>query len=128
MSVEVRVPAFGESVKEGVIVRWLKNTGDYVRKDEDLVEIETDKATSPLPSPASGKLTVTVPEGKKVLIDAVIANIDEKATAPAASSAQSKPASAKATPEPEKAAAAKPSGVAAPAPAAPPMSPAARVL
>lgn len=123
MPVEVRVPAFGESVKEGVIVRWLKNTGDYVRKDEDLVEIETDKATSPLPSPAAGRLTVTVPEGKKVLIDAVIANIDDKAPAPAA--APVKPAPEPAKPAPSSA---KPVGEATSAREAAPMSPAARVL
>ena len=123
MPVEVRVPAFGESVKEGVIVRWLKNSGDYVQKDEDLVEIETDKATSPLPSPASGKLTVTVPEGKKVLIDAVIGNIDEKAPAPAKSAEPAKPAPAAAKPAPQS-----PKPAATPTAAAPPMSPAARVM
>ena len=42
--------SFGESVKEGVIVRWMKKAGDYVRADEDLVEIETEKATSAIPA------------------------------------------------------------------------------
>src|SRR5258707_443919 len=99
MPVEVKVPSFGESIKEGVIVRWLKKAGDYVRADEDLVEIETEKATSAVPSPAAGDLNITVPEGRKVLIGAVIGQIDDKATVPV-SKLPSKPA-AKA-PEPAK--------------------------
>lgn len=123
MAVEVRVPSFGESIKEGVIVRWLKSAGDYVQKDEDLVEIETDKATNPLPSPAAGTLSITVPEGKKILIDAVIGAIDEKAPAPAKAptgTVRAKPESAPA--------AAKPAPPPKPSAQAPPMSPAARVL
>jgi pyruvate/2-oxoglutarate dehydrogenase complex dihydrolipoamide acyltransferase (E2) component len=65
MTVEILVPSFGESVKEGVIVRWLKKSGEYVRSDEDLLEIETDKATNAIPAPASGRLQITVPEGAK---------------------------------------------------------------
>ncbi len=82
MSVEVQVPSFGESIKEGVIVRWLKKTGDFVRADEDLLEIETDKATNAVPAPASGQLQIVVPEGRKVLIGAVVAQIDDTVTAP----------------------------------------------
>jgi 2-oxoglutarate dehydrogenase E2 component (dihydrolipoamide succinyltransferase) len=122
MAVEVRVPSFGESIKEGVIVRWLKNAGDYVQKDEDLVEIETDKATNPLPSPASGKLAITVPEGKKILIDAVIGNIDENAPAPTKSPTNNAPV---AKPSP---AAVQPTASSNPSVQAPFMSPAARVL
>src|SRR5262245_8217526 len=122
MAVEVRVPSFGESIKEGVIVRWLKNAGDYVQKDDDLVEIETDKATNPLPSPASGILSITVPEGKKILIDAVIGSIDEKAPAPATAPTNNAPA---AKPAP---AAVQPAPPLKPRAETPPMSPAARVL
>lgn len=82
MPVEVKVPSFGESIKEGVIVRWFKKSGDYVRADEDLLEIETDKATNAVPSPASGELQITVPEGRKVLIGAVVAQIDDTVAAP----------------------------------------------
>jgi 2-oxoglutarate dehydrogenase E2 component (dihydrolipoamide succinyltransferase) len=123
MSVEVKVPSFGESIKEGVIVKWLKKAGEYVRVDEDLVEIETEKATSAVPSPAAGALNVTVPEGRKVLIGAVIGQIDEKAQAPAGKpkAAAKAPEAPKREPEPKKE----------PAPAkdgqTPAMSPAARV-
>src|SRR5580765_2929397 len=95
MPVEVKVPSFGESIKEGVIVKWLKNAGAYVRADEDLVEIETEKATSAVPSPAAGALNISVPEGRKVMIGAVIGQIDEKAQAP-----PGKPAPAAKPPEP----------------------------
>jgi 2-oxoglutarate dehydrogenase E2 component (dihydrolipoamide succinyltransferase) len=93
MSVDVKVPSFGESIKEGVIIRWLKKTGDWVRADEDLLEIETEKATSAVPAPASGKVNVTVPEGRKVLIGAVIGQIDETAPAPATAPAPGRKAS-----------------------------------
>src|SRR5580658_2447193 len=83
MSVEIKVPSFGESIKEGVIIRWLKKSGERVRADEDLLEIETEKATSAVPSPAAGELNITVPEGRKVLIGAVIGQIEESAAAPA---------------------------------------------
>jgi 2-oxoglutarate dehydrogenase E2 component (dihydrolipoamide succinyltransferase) len=125
MPVEVRVPSFGESIKEGVIVRWLKNAGDYVQKDEDLVEIETDKATSPLPSPASGVLTITVPEGKKILIDALIGSIDDKATVPAKTTTNNSVPASKPVPV---AAAAKPAAANPASSQPPPMSPAARVF
>jgi 2-oxoglutarate dehydrogenase E2 component (dihydrolipoamide succinyltransferase) len=128
MAVEVRVPSFGESIKEGVIVCWLKNAGDYVQKDEDLVEIETDKATNPLPSPASGKLAITVPEGKKILIDAVIGSIDDKAAAPAKAASGNNVPSAKPAPPPP-APTERQTPPAKPATGSPPpMSPAARVL
>jgi 2-oxoglutarate dehydrogenase E2 component (dihydrolipoamide succinyltransferase) len=127
MSVEVKVPSFGESIKEGVIVKWLRQSGDYVRSDEDLVEIETEKATSAVPSPAAGTLNVTVPEGRKVLIGAVIGQVDDKATMPISkfpSKSGTKPAEQpKREPEPK--------NEPPPAPMkdgqSPPMSPAARV-
>ncbi len=127
MSVDVKVPSFGESIKEGVIVAWLKKTGDYVRADEDLVEVETEKATSAIPSSAAGTLNITVPEGRKVLIGAVIGQIDEKATVPVsklpAKQAVKPPEPAKREPEPKKGPTAAPTKDG----AAPAMSPAARV-
>ena len=118
MPVDVKVPSVGESITEGVIVRWLKQTGDVVRTDDPLLELETEKATTEIPSPTSGKLNVLVAAGKKVLIGSVIASIDESVVPAAA-----KPAAVPAKTEKK-----------APAPAsvdgksAPPMSPAARVL
>jgi len=56
MSVEIRVPALGESVSEATIGKWYKQSGDKVQIDEPLVELETDKVTVDVPAPASGTL------------------------------------------------------------------------
>src|SRR5437016_6231379 len=53
MPVEIKVPAAGESVTEGILSRWLKKDGDYVKADEPVVELETDKATQEVPAPAA---------------------------------------------------------------------------
>jgi len=129
MPVDVMIPSVGESITEGVIVRWLKQNGEFVRQDEPLFELETEKATSEIPSPASGVVQIAVPPGKTVQVGAVVGRIDEKAPAPAAAvSAKPQP-----TPEP-KVPAARP---APPQPssvpqgdgaATPALSPAARVL
>ena len=56
MSIEIRVPALGESVTEATVGKWFKNSGDAVNADEPLVELETDKVTLEVPAPASGVL------------------------------------------------------------------------
>jgi pyruvate/2-oxoglutarate dehydrogenase complex dihydrolipoamide acyltransferase (E2) component len=53
---EIRMPALGVGMEEGLLIRWLKQPGDIVAADEGIAEIETDKATVELPSPASGRL------------------------------------------------------------------------
>lgn len=97
MAVDVLVPAVGESVKEGMIHRWVKQDGDYVKMDEVLVELETDKATVEIVAQASGALKILKKAGETVLVGTPIANIDTNASAPAASAAVSKPADAKAS-------------------------------
>src|SRR6478672_11539285 len=57
MPVELKVPEVGESITEVQIAQWRKQVGDRARKDENLVEIESDKATVELPAPVSGTLT-----------------------------------------------------------------------
>jgi 2-oxoglutarate dehydrogenase E2 component (dihydrolipoamide succinyltransferase) len=57
MAVELKIPEAGESITEVQIGRWLKSEGDFVRQDESLVELETDKASMELPAPAAGRLT-----------------------------------------------------------------------
>jgi 2-oxoglutarate dehydrogenase E2 component (dihydrolipoamide succinyltransferase) len=79
MSVEIKVPSVGESITEGVLSRWLKKNGDTVRADEPVLELETEKATTEIAAPASGKLVTTVPEGKTVTIGAVVGRIEESA-------------------------------------------------
>jgi 2-oxoglutarate dehydrogenase E2 component (dihydrolipoamide succinyltransferase) len=82
MSIEVKVPSVGESITEGNLARWLKKDGDVVQADEPLFELETEKATGEVPAPAAGKLHITVPEGQKVKIGAVVGEIDAAASAP----------------------------------------------
>jgi 2-oxoglutarate dehydrogenase E2 component (dihydrolipoamide succinyltransferase) len=109
MPVDVKIPQLGESITEAEIVRWLKADGESVAVDDPLAEIETDKATAELPSPASGILQIVVPEGSTVKPGDVVARIQEgKAkgeTKPAAPAAPDE-AAARA---PQSAAAAKPS-------------------
>ena len=57
MPVELKVPAVGESITEVQIAKWLKSEGDHVEQDENICEIETDKATVELPAPVTGVLT-----------------------------------------------------------------------
>lgn len=75
-TVEVTVPAMGESVAEGTLSSWMKQPGDAVSKDETLVEIETDKVAVEVPSPIDGVLTeIVVSEGETVEIGTLIARI-----------------------------------------------------
>jgi 2-oxoglutarate dehydrogenase E2 component (dihydrolipoamide succinyltransferase) len=126
MPIEVKVPQVGESIQEGVISRWLKKNGDLVRRDEPLLELETEKATSEIPSPATGILTISIPEGKTVRVGSTIGNIEEKNIPPATppKNGSGKPPAAKA--EPAKSQAGGTTTV--DGRQAPPLSPAARVM
>src|SRR5712692_2619550 len=77
MPIEIKVPSVGESITEGVLSRWLKKNGENVRADEPVLELETEKATTEVAAPASGKLVTTVPEGKTVAIGTVVGRIEE---------------------------------------------------
>jgi len=69
MPISIVVPQLGESVAEGTVSKWLKAVGDRVRKEEPLVEIQTDKINVEIPSPAEGVLEkIVVPEGTTVLV------------------------------------------------------------
>ncbi|MHA6345006.1 2-oxoglutarate dehydrogenase complex dihydrolipoyllysine-residue succinyltransferase [Roseivivax sp. CAU 1761] len=78
MTTEVRVPTLGESVTEATVATWFKKPGDSVAEDEMLCELETDKVTVEVPSPASGKLDdIVAQEGETVGVDALLATIAE---------------------------------------------------
>src|SRR6266581_6813847 len=118
MTFEVRIPTLGESVTEGVIVRWAKQDGEAVKPDDVLLELETDKASMELPAERAGVLRIVKPAGEKVAVGELVARIEEDGGARAAAPAAPKPAPA--PPEP----AVKPPPVAPelapkPAPAAP---------
>jgi 2-oxoglutarate dehydrogenase E2 component (dihydrolipoamide succinyltransferase) len=96
---EVKVPQAGESISEGTLNRWLKPDGAYVKVDEPLYELGTDKATQEVAAPVAGVLKVLVPEGQTVQVGAVVAKIDTDAKAPATQPAPKPAAAAPATTE-----------------------------
>lgn len=80
MSVDIKVPALGESVTEATVAKWFKATGDTVAVDEALVELETDKVTVEVNAQVAGALkTITAIEGTDVQVDAVLGVIEESA-------------------------------------------------
>lgn len=80
MPVQVIMPQFGESVVEGTITRWLKKPGDPVERYEALVEVNTDKVDTEVPSPASGVLLeILVPEGTTTTAGTLLAMISGEA-------------------------------------------------
>ena len=84
MLVEVKVPALSESVAEATLLSWHKKQGDFVKRDENLIDVETDKVVLELPAPASGVLTKVIKgDGGTVASNEVIATIDTDAKAPA---------------------------------------------
>jgi 2-oxoglutarate dehydrogenase E2 component (dihydrolipoamide succinyltransferase) len=120
MSLDIKVPAFGESITSANVARWHKPDGSTVRKGETLVTFETDKVSSELESPADGVLTIIVPEGTEVSIGAVIASVAEGAAAPVAEASR---LPAPQTPAPAPTAAPTPEVIPAPNPAAAPITP-----
>jgi 2-oxoglutarate dehydrogenase E2 component (dihydrolipoamide succinyltransferase) len=85
MTVDIVIPALGESITEATILRWTKGAGEAVERDEIVVEIETDKATMELAAPETGILSeILKGEGEKVLIGDVIARVTPGAQAPRA--------------------------------------------
>jgi 2-oxoglutarate dehydrogenase E2 component (dihydrolipoamide succinyltransferase) len=84
MATDVQVPALGESITEGTLAQWLKKPGEAVAQDEPIASLETDKVTVEVPSPVAGVLAEqVVKEGDTVAVGAVIARIDEGASAAA---------------------------------------------
>ena len=90
---EVKVPSVGESITSGLLGVWSKPDGAYVKAGEPLFEIETDKVTSEVVAESAGVLKHLVKQGDTVKIGQVVANIDEKAPAPAEAAAPAKKSS-----------------------------------
>ncbi len=138
MATDIVIPTIGESVTEGVIAAWLKQPGDWVERDETVLELETDKVTMEVPAPAAGVLGEhSFGAGDTVEVGAVVSTIDESATKPepVAASAESGKADAgpsqsdkpaPSAPQPSKSEAPKPEapkpGPATPSPAPAPSS------
>ena len=83
MAYEFKLPDLGEGLTEGEVARWLVAEGDEVTEDQPLVEIQTDKTTVEIPSPAAGKVAqILVEEGKVVPVGTVLVVIGEDGAAP----------------------------------------------
>ena len=76
MAVEIIVPSPGESITQVQIAKWLVSDGDVVEKDQEVVEIDSDKASFPLTAPENGILKIVVAEGDTVEVGATIARVD----------------------------------------------------
>ena len=83
MSIEMKIPAVGESITEVTLSKWIKNNGDYVQMDEIIAELESDKATFELTAEKAGVLITKASEGDTIAIGSVVCAIDDKAAAPA---------------------------------------------
>ena len=74
--IEVKVPSPGESITEVEIANWLVSSGDYVEKDQEICEIDSDKATLTINAEESGEINIVVEAGEMVAVDTVICKID----------------------------------------------------
>ena len=106
MILEMKVPSPRESISEVEIANWLVQTGDYVEKDQEIAEVDSDKATLALPAEASGVIELLVEPGTTVAVGQVVAKIDTSAAAPAGGAKTAAPATASAAPAAAPAAAA----------------------
>jgi 2-oxoisovalerate dehydrogenase E2 component (dihydrolipoyl transacylase) len=100
---QIKMPQLGESVTEGTVDHWLKHEGDFVKRDEPLVEVVTDKVNAEIPSPFEGTLVkISAAEGETVRVGSVIGQIEvagagtpaTAATAPKAAQTEAPPAPA----------------------------------
>jgi 2-oxoisovalerate dehydrogenase E2 component (dihydrolipoyl transacylase) len=84
----IKMPQLGESVTEGTVDKWLKQEGDFVKRDEPLVEVVTDKVNAEVPSPFEGTLVkINISEGTTVAIGTEIAQMEVAGAAPEAQQA-----------------------------------------
>jgi pyruvate dehydrogenase complex dihydrolipoamide acetyltransferase long form len=98
---ELKMPKLGESVTEGTIGKWLKQPGEKVEKYDLLVEVQTDKVNTEIPSPVAGTLKdVKVKEGETVPIGTLLATFETAESADAPAAAAAPPAAA--TPAPQR--------------------------
>ena len=78
MTIEIKVPAMGESVTEATVARWFKKEGESVARDEPMLELETDKVTVEVPAPAAGSIeSISVQAGATVQVGAILGSIAE---------------------------------------------------
>ena len=85
MIIELKIPSAGESITEVAIGNWLIEDKTYGEKDQEIAEVESDKATLPLIAPDSGMINILIPAGAKANVGDVAGTVDTSAKAPAQS-------------------------------------------
>jgi 2-oxoglutarate dehydrogenase E2 component (dihydrolipoamide succinyltransferase) len=90
--IDIKVPTVGESISEVTLLRWVKNTGDYVERDEVIAELESEKATFEVNAEQAGVLKQSANEGDTLKIGDVLASIDETAAKPQGAATNGTPA------------------------------------
>ncbi len=91
----IQMPQLGETIIEGTILKWLKQEGEHIERDEPLFEISTDKVDTEVPSPVSGVLTrILVAEGSTVAVKTDLAEITDDGASTASSASVAAPAAA----------------------------------
>ena len=96
--ISIKVPTVGESITEVTLLKWTKPEGAWVDRDEVIAELESEKATFEVNAEQAGTLHHKATEGDSILIGAVLADIDDKATKPAGEVAKPAPAAAPTAP------------------------------
>lgn len=99
MAVDIKIPSVGESISEVTLAEWLKEDGDYVEMDENIAELESDKATFELPAEKSGILRIKAEEGDTIEIGAIVGVIEEGEAPEGSDSDDSKEETAAGKPE-----------------------------
>lgn len=102
MSIEVKIPAVGESISSGIVSVWHKKSGEHVNAGDPLFTLETDKVSTEIVAEQAGILETRVAEGQEVKIGEVVATIDENATTSASPNAASTPTQADSKPDPNR--------------------------
>src|SRR3982750_2003195 len=82
--IEIKVPSVGESISEVTLLKWIKNNGEYVDRDEVIAELESEKATFEVNAEQAGTLTIIAKEGDTLHVGSALARIDETAAKPEA--------------------------------------------
>lgn len=98
--ISIKVPTVGESITEVTLLKWTKPEGVWVDRDEVIAELESEKATFEVNAEQAGTLHHKATEGDSILIGAILADIDDKATKPAGEVAKPAPAATPMTPTP----------------------------
>lgn len=103
MSIEVKIPAVGESISSGIVSVWHKKSGEHVNAGEPLFTLETDKVSTEIVAEQAGLLETLAAEGQEVKIGEVVARIDEAATAAASPNATATQTDVESKPDPNRA-------------------------